>query len=219
VSRQFNRSKRNSICWWPRHWVCITFKFPVERRTLSSPAFSACSHYRKRFKWPAVKINLRFFHDLTRFPSALHSRPTNNILHLLCSALHSTPTKNTLHLLCSTFKIILISQVNEFVRVKRTSSERLIPDFPVVEAAAKAQIPNLNLVAYLHKKPKSQIYVNSNYTDDVWLHGMLFRLFLPWMDITVPSVLLILEITFLAPLHNPSLPYFIQNSLVFLMGT
>jgi hypothetical protein len=38
------------------------------------------------------------------------------------------------------------------------------------------------------------------------------------VDITVPSVLfsLILEITFLTTLHNPSLPYFIQNSLVFL---
>ena len=27
-------------------------------------------------------------------------------------------------------------------------------DYPVVEAATKAKIPNLNLVAYLHQKPK-----------------------------------------------------------------
>ena len=72
----------------------------------------ACCHLRKSPKWPAVRTNLlEFFHDLAHFPSVLQSRTTNNI--------PQSP--------CSTFKIILISQLNEFFRVYRTFSESLTP--------------------------------------------------------------------------------------------
>jgi len=73
---------------------------------------------------------------------------------------------------------------------------------------------------YSQKEKKKQ-YVIWNYTGVIWRHGMLFRLFLLWKDITVPFVLftLMLKITFLIPLHNPSLPYFIQNFLLFLKST
>jgi hypothetical protein len=71
------------------------------------------------------------------FPSVLHSRTTNNIPKLLRAS----------------FKIILIPQLKKFIRVQKTFSKSPT-SFTFVEAAAIAKIPNLNLVAYLHKKLK-----------------------------------------------------------------
>jgi hypothetical protein len=74
-------------------------------------------------------------------------------LHLFPSVLHSRTTNNIPKLLRASFKIILISQLNEFIRLQKTFSKSPIR-LTVVEAAAIAKIPNLNLVAYLHKKLK-----------------------------------------------------------------
>jgi len=85
-------------------------------------------------------LMLKDSHVLAKHSACSHSRKVSNdprseliywdssmTLHIFPSVLHSSTTKNIPQSLRATFKIVLISQLNEFFRVKRTFSESLTP--------------------------------------------------------------------------------------------